>query len=299
MRRPITFPSKGLLCRGWLYTPDELGAGQRAPAIVMAHGFSAVKEMYLPPFAERFATAGFAVLVFDFRHLGESDGQPRGQIFPQEQQEDYRNAISWVCRQPQVDPERVGVWGTSYSGGHVLHLGAFDRRIKAVVAQVPAVSIWRQFLHLVGLEGVRGFQDLVLHDRLARFDTAAVNVLPVVAPPDTPSILGMPDAYEWFTQTARMAPTWINQVTVESVERLLEYDAAGAIELIAPTPLLMILAELDAVIPIAVARAAFERAGQPKELLTLGCGHFDVYHVEPWHRRAAEAAVRWFGQHLG
>ncbi len=85
MRRDMTFQSKGLTCRGWFYMPDGLGQGQKAPTTVMAHGFSAVKEMYLQDFAERFAANGLACLVFDYRYLGASDGEPRGQIFPWEQ----------------------------------------------------------------------------------------------------------------------------------------------------------------------------------------------------------------------
>ena len=105
MRRDIEFPSGGALCRGWLYGPDASVVKQPAPAIVMAHGFSAVKEMFrLSTYAEHFEAGGFVVLVFDFRFLGASDGTPRGQIISHEQQEDYRNAISWMSLQPEATP---------------------------------------------------------------------------------------------------------------------------------------------------------------------------------------------------
>ena len=104
----------------------------------MAHGMGTTKEVGQPQFAERFADAGFAVLIFDFRNLGEGEGTPRRQIFAEDQQEDYRNAVTWPQLQSQIDPERIGVWGFSFSGGHVLQVAAFDRRIKCVVAQVPA-----------------------------------------------------------------------------------------------------------------------------------------------------------------
>ena len=113
MRRDIEFPSRGSQCRGWLYVPDASVVKQPAPAIVMAHGFSAVKEMFqLSSYAERFEEAGFVTLVFDFRFLGASDGNPRGQIMSGEQQEDCRNAITWLSLQPEVDADRIGVWGT-------------------------------------------------------------------------------------------------------------------------------------------------------------------------------------------
>lgn len=104
----------------------------------MAHGFAGVKEMGLASFAERFAAARFVTLAFDYRYWGESEGEPRSQIFPLEMVEDYRNGITWLSNRPAVDPQRIGVWGTSHSSGLVLYVGTFDKRVKAVVAQVPS-----------------------------------------------------------------------------------------------------------------------------------------------------------------
>ncbi|MDH3213414.1 MAG: alpha/beta hydrolase [Myxococcales bacterium] len=300
MRTDVSFPSREVRCKGWLYLPDDLPQGRRTPAIAMAHGFSAVKEMFLERFAERFAAEGFAVLVFDFRFLGESEGKPRAQILPHEQHEDYRNAITWLSRRPEIDPERIGIWGTSYSGGHVLHLAAFDPRVKAAVAQVPAVGIWKQMLHANGREALQGLLAMLTLDRIARFDGGAVNTMKVVAPPGEPCVLATPDAWEWFQEHGdAIASTWENRVSIESLERMIEYDPAGAIELVSPTPLQMIVAEHDSLIPIDVARQAFERAGEPKQLTVLPCGHFDVYATEPWFSRASDAAAEWFKAHLG
>ena len=127
-RRDVTFRSEGLNLSAWYYVPKGMKPDEKRPAIVMAHGFSAPKEALLANFADRFAAAGFVVTVFDFRFLGASEGEPRGQIFPLQQIDDYRNAITWTQLQKEVDPGRIGVWGTSYSGAHVLQLGAFDRR---------------------------------------------------------------------------------------------------------------------------------------------------------------------------
>ena len=106
----------------------------------MAHGYSAVKEMYLDRFAEVFAEAGIGAVVFDNRNFGASDGQPRQEIDPWQQIRDYRDAITWASDLPEVDAERIGIWGSSYSGAHVLVVGATDRRVKCVVAQVPLIS---------------------------------------------------------------------------------------------------------------------------------------------------------------
>ena len=137
-RRDIAFDAEGVTLRGWFY-PAEDAAG-RGPTVVMAHGFSAVKEMYLDAFAEVFAAAGLNALVFDNRNFGASDGEPRQEIDPWQQVRDYRHAITYAGTLDDVDSTRIGVWGSSYSGGHVLVLGAIDRRVKAVVAQVPLIS---------------------------------------------------------------------------------------------------------------------------------------------------------------
>jgi len=299
MRRDITFTSQGLRCSGWLYVPDDLRAGQKAPTIVMAHGFSAVKEMYLPNFAERFVAAGFVTLVFDYRYFGDSEGEPRSQLFPHEQHEDYRNAITWVSDQPEVDPNRIGVWGTSYSGAHVLYLAAFEKRIKAVVSQVPLANGWNNALRLNRPDLFAQFLDFLTQDRIARYKTGAVNYLKVVAPEGEPSVLPTPESYEWFTHAGNtIAPSWRNQVTVESVERFLEYDPAGPIHLISPTPLLMVVAGYDTLTPTDLAVAAYERALEPKAISIQPCHHFDAY-TEPWLLKTAGAAVDWFKQHLG
>ena len=299
MRRNIEFQSKELTCRGWLYLPDSVPEGGKAPAIVMAHGFSAVKEMMLSNFAERFTAEGFITLVFDFRFLGESDGEPRGNVIPSEQHEDFRNAITWVSLQEEVDEQRIGIWGSSYSGGHVLHLSAFDRRIKTAVAQVPAISGWRSILKRQGRSAVHVGLSMALSDRRARYGKQAANYVAVVAPEGQPALLATPDSYEFFVENCGdRAPNWINRVTLESLEKIIEYSPADAIELVSPTPLLIVAAENDSLIPIEDVREAFDRAQDPKKLLTLPCGHFDVYENQPWHNQVLDAETAWFKKHL-
>src|SRR5262249_27904902 len=136
MRRDISFKTEdGVTLRGWLYLPDR-AAGQ-VPTIVMAHGFSAVKEMYLDRYAEAFAAGGLGALLFDNRNFGASDGQPRQHIAPWEQVGDYRDAITFAETLPEVDKNRIGVWGSSYSGGHGLVLGATGRRGGGVGCPAP------------------------------------------------------------------------------------------------------------------------------------------------------------------
>ena len=149
MREDVEFTSAGLTLRGWLYRPD--GAAGNRPAVVMSHGFSAVKEQGLASYAERLVSAGLVVLVFDHRHLGASDGNERGRIVPQEQHDDTRSALDWITQQAGVDVDRIGLWGSSYSGGHAVFIGAFDPRVKVVVAQVPGLDVIDVLMTLAGI----------------------------------------------------------------------------------------------------------------------------------------------------
>src|ERR1700738_4466129 len=126
-RRDIEFNAEGVILRGWFYAAEA----SPAPVVVMAHGFSAVKEMYLDSFAEVFAAAGLNALVFDNRGFGASQGEPRQEIDPWAQVRDYRHAITYAGTRPEVDRERIGIWGSSYSGGHVLVAAAIARRATA------------------------------------------------------------------------------------------------------------------------------------------------------------------------
>jgi cephalosporin-C deacetylase-like acetyl esterase len=148
MRREVEFSSEGTTVRGWLYTPDE-GEGPY-PVIVMAGGWCYVKELVQPHYAEMYAEAGFAALLFDYRNFGSSDGDRRQHIDPNMQIADYRNAISYAETLDEVDSDRIGVWGLSYSGGHALILGATDPRVKCVASQIPVVDGYRNMRRVHG-----------------------------------------------------------------------------------------------------------------------------------------------------
>jgi uncharacterized protein len=167
MRKDIEFKTEdGITLRGWHYLPEKRSG--KVPTIVMAHGFSAVKEMYLDRFADVFEAAGLASLVFDNRNFGASDGRPRQEIDPWQQVRDYRDAITFAETLPETDPARVGIWGSSYSGGHVMVVGAIDRRVKCVVAQVPLASGHDNARRLIRADYLGGFHQMFSDDRRAR-----------------------------------------------------------------------------------------------------------------------------------
>src|SRR3954453_12192191 len=138
-RQDIEFPGeRGVNLRGWFYAAQ--GSSTPAPVIVMMHGASGVKEMHLDDYAEYFAKAGFNVVAYDHQNFGDSDGSPRQEIDPVLQYRDLRNAITYATTRPEVDAARIGIWGSSLSGGHALVVAAIDKRVKAVVSQVPFIS---------------------------------------------------------------------------------------------------------------------------------------------------------------
>ncbi len=188
------------------------------PTVVMAHGFSAVKEMYLDKFAEAFARSGLASVVYDNRNFGASDGEPRQEIDPWLQVRDFSEAITFAQRQGETDAERIAVWGSSYSGGHVLVVAAIDRRVKCVVSQVPAISGSQGFRRLVRADMIAGLNAMLAQDRRDRADGKAPAMLPVVDEnPAAMSALPTADSYTWFTQTQQArAPSWRNEVTLRT-----------------------------------------------------------------------------------
>src|SRR5215510_14076465 len=180
MRKDIAFKTEdGMTLRGWLYLPDR--AAGPVPTVVMAHGFSAVKEMYLDKFAEVFAAGGLGALVFDNRNFGASDGEPRQHIDPWQQVGDYRDAITFAETLPEVDRNGIGVWGSSYSGGHVLVIGAIDRRVKCVVSQVPLISGHRNARRLIRADMIAAVQGMFVEDRKARYAGKPPGMIPVVS----------------------------------------------------------------------------------------------------------------------
>jgi len=298
MRKDIEFKTEdGVSLRGWHYIPDN--ASGPVPTIVMAHGFSAVKEMYLDRFAEAFAAAGFAAIVFDNRNFGASDGEPRYEIDPWQQVRDYRDAITWAETLDETDATRIGIWGSSYSGGHVMVVGALDRRVKCVVAQVPLASGHRNARRLIRSDVLAGVQAMFDDDRRARMKGEKPAMIPVVAEdPAAPSALPTPDSWTWFTETGKArAPSWHNEVTLRSVEMFTEYEPISYAKYVSPTPMMIVVALGDVLTVSDLALEAYEEALAPKRLVTLSGGHFDAYTGD--FEASSGPAVEWFKQHLG
>ncbi|MDL2316319.1 alpha/beta fold hydrolase [Desulfovibrio sp. OttesenSCG-928-A18] len=287
----------GTILRGWHYPPQKTSG--KAPIIVMAHGMGALKEMRLDAYAEVFSAAGLGVLVYDHRNFGASDGKIRQENSPWEQIHDFRDAITFASTLPQADPDKIGVWGSSYSGGLAIVVTALDRRVKAVVSQVPMINGYETIRRLVRPDKLAELQKLFAQDRLNRAQGKAPAMFPITTDnPDGMGLMASPDAWEWFTGMAKAyIPSWKNEVTLRTVEMVSEFEPGAFIDRISPTPMLMLVATEEYATPSDLAFKAYAGAGYPKKLIVLeGMTHFDPY-VKGFDQTSA-AARDWFVEHL-
>jgi hypothetical protein len=293
-RQDVEFAAEGgVTLRGWLFIPD--GPAPH-PAITMAHGFAGVKEHGLERFAREFAAAGFVVLVHDHRGFGASGGTPRFDVDPWVQIADWRRAISFLESHPAVDADRIGLWGSSYAGGHAIVLGATDRRLRAVVAQVPTISGYQQSLRRVAPDLVPALEAAFADDERNQFHGAPPATQAVVsADLSIPASYRAPDAIAFYSQPAPEG-VWENTVTVRSTRAARMYEPGTWISRVSPTPLLMIAGLRDAITLTDQALGAYEQALQPKKLVTIDGGHFDPYLDQ--FAEACAAARDWFVEHL-
>ncbi len=279
----ITMPD-GVDLAAWFYRPDGDGP---FPTVVMSHGFTALRRMGLDVDASVFRDAGLACVVYDHRNWGDSGGEPRHETDPWRQLDDMREVLTWARSRPEVDPDRIGVWGTSYSGGHALMMGALDRRVSAVVAQVPLVD-GDAFFGASLKAGGQKFLDRLTEDRDARLQGAEPQTVKSAAEGSTTA--------DWAAATD-VEGVWPNRMTLRSLEAVASYMPRNHTHRISPTPLLMLVAERDEVTPLEPQLDAFERAREPKRLVRYDCLHYDVY-VPPLVDQAAGAARDFLVEHL-
>jgi len=300
IRDDIVFDAEGAALHAWFYPAS--GATRKSACVVMAHGWTSTKKMYLDKFAEVFANAGLAVLVFDNRGWGDSgtaQGRVRHEIDPWEQIRDYQHAITYAQNRPEVDPDRVGVWGTSFSAAHAFVVAAIDRRVKAVCGQAPFISGRATYANLARVNNLVVGPAPFTADRRARAQGAAPTMVPVVGS-DPGVLVGLPtpDSLEFFTHArAELDPEWPNEVTLRSIDNFYGYEPARFLVDITPTPLLMIVGREDGLTGGNLAAAAYHTAAEPKKIVFLPGGHFAAYTGEGF-TVASQAARDWFDAHL-
>jgi len=282
-REEVRFRSDDADCHGWLYRPAE--AHGDVPCVVLAHGFAGVKEARLDAYAERFAGAGYAALVFDYRHFGDSGGEPRLLIEISRQQADWRAAIAYARELAGIDPGRIALWGTSFSGGHVVEVAATDDRIAAVIAQGPCMD-GIAVLRSMGVADNFRLTVAGLRDLGAGLIGRGPRPIAVVGPPGSVAAMNSPDAEPGYRALFPAGYEWPNRFVPRGVLGLPGFRAvrrAGRVR----APLLVQTMDDDVVTPPGPAREAARRAPRG-ELVEYPGGHFEIYVGEPFERAVGD-----------
>ncbi|MCB1285165.1 MAG: alpha/beta hydrolase [Microthrixaceae bacterium] len=273
-RRDVWFWSGPDRCHAWLYVPDREMPASGFATVVMAHGFAATKVMRLDAYAEAFCAAGYAVLVFDYRYFGDSEGEPRELLDIDAQLADWRAAVSFARSQFEVDPDRVALWGTSFAGGHVVATAAQDRRIAAVIAQCPftdGVASARSSDRSGALTLMR---KAIADARSAKRGGEPVRVAVAGRPGDL-AMMTAADVADGYASIVPEGTTHRNMIPARIALKVTNYRP-GRLARDTRCPLLMYVCMDDSVAPPG---AAIKYAGQAPlgEVYRFGGGHFDIY----------------------
>jgi pimeloyl-ACP methyl ester carboxylesterase len=264
----------------------------------MAHGFGATMDAGLLPFAEAFAEAGLDVLLFDYRSFGNSTGEPRQFAWPPRHRQDYRAAVEFARGLDGVDPDRIVLWGTSWSGGHVVYVAADDPRIAAVITQTPdldGVATLRHLGQYAGIGQQIRLTMLGVRDAVRMLRGQEPLMIPAVGPPG--ELAGMSTEESEPGMVAIAGPTWRNEVTGRAVFAEWTNRAIKRMDKLR-CPILVAIADRDSVAPSAAARAAAWRAKGRVEVREYPCLHFDIYMGE-WRERTIADQLHFLRRHLG
>ena len=292
MKRPVSFYSEGVRLVGDVYCPDDLRSGEQRAGIVLCHGYTGVKDLYLPDNARVLNEAGYVVLTFDYKGWGESGG-PRSRLAPHGRVADVQAALTFLGTLAEVDPGRLGIYGTSYGGATVVWVAAVDARVRCAVSVVGIGNGARW------MRSVRRPDEW--HDLLARARQDAVKrVLDGESEPVAREEILLPDrqSAELAAAARRNNPAAVGTIPLEYVEQTLQFNPEWVVDRIAPRPILFITTDNDRLVPPEESAALYARAGEPKKLVTLkGYGHYEVY-AEPAFSEVMKATVEWYRRHL-
>lgn len=271
-REDVRIPVDREQLAAYLYRPDDTGGD--VPCVVMAHGFSATRDDGLPAYAEAFRDAGFAVVLFDYRHFGASTGQPRQLLDIGRQHDDYRAVIAWTRRLDGVDPDRIVLWGSSFSGGHVLAVAADDPRIAAVISQAPftdAIPTLRE----VPLRTALRLTAAGIADQVRSWRGQPPRLVPAVGEPGSMAAMTAADARPGFEAIVPPESLWRNEFAARLMLRFPFYRPGRKTTKLT-VPLLVCVCDSDTTTPPRSTIKAAQRAPRG-ELRHYPYGHFDIY----------------------
>ncbi len=282
-RRDLTFTSGSDSCATWLYMPN--GGEGAAPVVVMAHGLSGTRRDRLGPFAERFAAAGFAALVFDHRGFGDSGGEP-DRFDPARQLDDWRAAISFARSLPEIDSERLATFGSSMGGGNALAAAAQDPGVAAAISQVPFLDLLRQAHRNPPATSVRMLSAAIRGRHL-----------PAVGKPGEPAFINAPGGEEGWRRVVEIGEDsrWRNRASSRWLLGRPYRPARHAAKL--HCPWLVCVGEADRVARPGPAIAAARRAPHGELRTYPGVDHFDIYDG-PEHEALVADQLDFLRRHL-
>lgn len=286
----VHFFSDGFKLEADYFRPPHARPDDRLPAIVLCPGFGAIRRHILPDYAALFAAAGYAVCALDYRGFGGSDGHG-SRIMPLEQVQDIRAALTWLSLQPGVDPDRLGLWGTSGGGAHAPYVAGVDSRVKCTVGQIGYADGYRMIMDHKSAEEQARLLEAIRADRAQRAVGGEGGLLRVIDLISDPATVG------YVLDVAQTDPSIITYVTLASAEAVLEYRPIDVAHRIGPRALLLIAGTRDEICPLAEYRALYDKVTGPRKWVEYAVGHYEIYAPE-WVRTSAAEAVAWFDLHL-
>jgi len=291
MRRPVTFFSEGAKLDGDLFLPEGLSEREKRAGIVLCHGYTGVKDLYLPDNARVLNEAGYVVLTFDYKGWGKSEG-PRSRLAPMSRVADVQSALTFLGLQDCVDENRLGLYGTSYGGATVVWTAAIDARAKCVVSCVGVGHGARWMRSVRRPDEWHDLLALAKEDRERRVLTGRSALA------DRSEILLADRQSAELAAARRNNPNAINTLPLEYIDETLQFHPEWVVGKIAPRPILFIATDDDRLVPPEESISLFEKAGEPKALVMLkGYGHYEVY-AEPAFSEVMAATIDWFERHL-
>jgi uncharacterized protein len=288
----VSFYSEGIRLSGDLFQPDGCEPGEKRAGIVLCHGYTGVRNLYLPDTAKALTAAGYIVLTFDYKGWGDSDG-PKSRLSPYGRVLDSQAALTFLGAQPMVDAGRLGLYGTSYGGATVVWTAAVDPRAKAVVS---VVGVGHGGRWMRSVRRPDEFADLLVlseADRVRRVTTGKSEFA------DRSAIL-LPDrqSADLAAAARRGNPAAVGEIPLEYIDDTLGFHPEWIVDKIAPRPVLFITTDDDRLVPPDESESMYAKAGEPKKLIVLkGWGHYEVYTGEAF-RQIIEPTLAWYQTHL-
>ncbi|MBI3513647.1 MAG: alpha/beta hydrolase [Proteobacteria bacterium] len=290
--RKIDFYSEGVRLSGDLFLPGDLKPGEKRAGILLCHGYTGVRNLYLPENARVLNEAGYVVMTFDYKGWGDSDG-PKSRLAPYGRVIDAQAALTFLGAQTMVDADRLGIYGTSYGGATVVWMAAVDRRVKCVVS-VVGIGHGQRWMRSVRRPDE--YHDLLARAAADRIKRALTGKSEFV---DRSEIL-IPDrqSADLAAAARKGNPGAVSEIPLEFVDDTMEFHPEWVVDKIAPRPVLFITAGDDRLVPPDESESLYRLAGEPKRLAVIpNCGHYEVYGGEPFRDVMAET-VAWYRQHL-